>query len=37
MNNVFYPSKNDNKKIYIAVLSKPLDINAQGYNFRVQG
>lgn len=29
MNNVFYPSKNDNKKIYIAVLSKPLDINAK--------
>ena len=28
MNNIFYPSENDNSKIYIAVLSKGIDINA---------
>ena len=29
MNNIFYPSKNDNKKIYIAVLTKGTDIEAK--------
>ena len=29
MNNIFYPSKNNNQKIYIAVLSKGTDINAK--------
>ena len=29
MHNIFYPSKNDNKKIYIAVLAKGIDIKAK--------
>ncbi len=29
MHNIFYPSKNDNKKLYIAVLAKGIDIKAK--------